>query len=96
MRRWENNELEALALIADLHPVEFRLVAGVFAEEADNGRRAVVMSGCDCRDELSGRAQVLQEVADIFADPCAAWTIRKATDEPATPPEKPPTSLMPS
>jgi hypothetical protein len=96
MRRWENDELEALALIADLYPVEFRLVAGVFAEEADNGRRGAVMSGCGCRDELSGRAQVLQEVADMFEDPCATWTLRKATDETAPLTEQPPSTLMPS
>ena len=96
MRRLENNELEALALIAKLHPAEIRLVAALFAGEADNGRRSAVKSGCDCRDELSGRAEVLQEVADIFKDPCATWTIRQATDEPDAQHVAPASSLMPS
>jgi hypothetical protein len=96
MRRWENDELEALAVIAELYPDYIRLVANVFAEDADNGRRAAVKSGCECRDELSGRAEALQEVADIFKDPCASWALRKATDEPAPHIEQPPTPLMPS
>ncbi len=78
MLKPNDKQLEALAKLARELPKEFDQLHGMLVMNADVQRRQVVALGCPNRDELCGRAQVFQEIADICLKPEEIWKTRKA------------------